>query len=77
MHLWDTGGHEKFRSMMNLYYRDAIGAIICYDIGNAQSFEAVNYWINEMMQNTSFGSGGFMMALVGNKSDLPEQKQKI
>ena len=77
MHLWDTGGHEKFRSMMNLYYRDAIGAIICYDIGNAQSFEAVNYWINEMMQNTSFGSGGFMMALVGNKSDLPQPKHKI
>ena len=30
-----------------------------------------------MMQNTSFGSGGFMMALVGNKSDLPPTKQKI
>ena len=38
MHLWDTGGHEKFRSMMNLYYRDAIGAIVCYDMTDEKSF---------------------------------------
>ena len=40
LHLWDTGGHEKFRSMMNLYYRDAIGAIVCYDITEERSFSA-------------------------------------
>ena len=53
-HLWDTGGHEKFRSMMNLYYRDAIGAIVCYDISEERSFNAAQYWINEMQQNTTF-----------------------
>ena len=71
MHLWDTGGHEKFRSMMNLYYRDAIGAIVCYDMTEERSFNAVNYWVNEMMQKTDFNSGGFTMALVGNKCDMP------
>ena len=63
LHLWDSGGHEKFRSMMNLYYRDAIGAVICYDISEERSFEAAQYWINEMQQNTTFEQGGFMMAL--------------
>ena len=72
LHLWDTGGHEKFRSMMNLYYRDAIGAIVCYDISEERSFNAAQYWINEMQQNTTFEQGGFMMALVGNKCDVPE-----
>ena len=38
MHIWDTGGSEKFRSMINLYYKDAKAAIICYDLGDDKSF---------------------------------------
>ena len=47
--VWDTGGEERFRSMVALYYRDAVGAIIVYDIGNEKSFTETNYWINEMV----------------------------
>ena len=46
MQLWDTSGDERFRSVINLYYREAIGAIITYDIGDERSFNAVNYWVN-------------------------------
>lgn len=53
MHIWDTGGHERFRSMINMYYRDAIGAIICYDIANEASFKSVEYWVTEMKNNTT------------------------
>ena len=38
MHIWDTGGSEKFRSMINLYYKDAKAAIVCYDLGDDKSF---------------------------------------
>ena len=58
-------------------YRDAVGAIICYDMTEERSFNAVNYWVNEMMQNTTFNDGGFMMALVGNKCDLPIESIRI
>ncbi len=34
LHIWDTGGSDKFRSMVKMYYRDAVGAIICYDVTN-------------------------------------------
>ena len=54
LHIWDTGGSEKFRSMINLYYRDAVGAIICYDLTDERSFNAVQYWVNEMIQNTTY-----------------------
>ena len=74
LHLWDTGGDERFRSVLKLYYRDAIGAIVCYDMGNSESFNAVKYWIDEIRENTSFEQGGFAMALVGNKCDLPIDK---
>ena len=41
LHIWDTGGSEKFRSMISLYYRDAVGAIICYDVTDDRTFAAV------------------------------------
>lgn len=47
--IWDTGGHEKFRAMVKLYYRDAVGAIICYDVSDERSYESVQFWIDEMM----------------------------
>lgn len=38
LHIWDTGGSEKFRAMVNLYYKEAAAAIICYDISDEKSF---------------------------------------
>ena len=32
IHLWDTGGAERFRAMAPLYYRDAVGALLVYDL---------------------------------------------
>ena len=48
MHIWDTGGSERFRTMVSLYYRDAQAAIIFYDVTNESSLESVNYWIEQM-----------------------------
>ena len=45
LHIWDTGGSERFRTMVSLYYRDAAAAIICYDVTDDISFESVSYWI--------------------------------
>lgn len=38
LHIWDTGGSERFRTMVSLYYRDAAAALICYDITEENSF---------------------------------------
>ncbi len=56
--------------MVKMYYRDAVGAIICYDVTNEQSFESVQYWVNEMIENTNYSDGGFVLALAGNKCDV-------
>jgi small GTP-binding protein len=77
MHIWDTGGSEKFRSMISLYYKDAAAAIICYDVSDEKSFNSVHYWINEMHNNNNNDSENFVMALAGNKSDLDPAQKKI
>mmetsp|Transcript_19274 Transcript_19274/g.18417 ORF Transcript_19274/g.18417 Transcript_19274/m.18417 type:complete len:186 (-) Transcript_19274:27-584(-) len=77
MHIWDTGGSEKFRSMISLYYKDAAAAIICYDLGEEKTFKSGHYWINEMLNNNNSESDNFVMALAGNKADLDPAQKKI
>eukprot|EP00920_Eleutheroschizon_duboscqi_P043747 GHVT01104355.1.p1 GENE.GHVT01104355.1~~GHVT01104355.1.p1 ORF type:complete len:224 (-),score=36.92 GHVT01104355.1:112-783(-) len=71
LHIWDTGGQERFRAMASLYYRDAAAAIIVYDSTDAASYSAVNYWINELRDK---GPPNCVIAVAANKSDVPEGK---
>ena len=35
--IWDTAGSEAFKSISNLYFRDADVAVFCYSVDNRQS----------------------------------------
>ncbi len=39
IHIWDTGGEERYRSMTPMYYRDADAAVLVYDVKNHHSYE--------------------------------------
>lgn len=39
--IWDTAGQERFHALGPIYYRDANGAILVYDITDKDSFEKV------------------------------------
>ncbi|VWU48603.1 ras-related protein Rab-5B, putative [Hepatocystis sp. ex Piliocolobus tephrosceles] len=70
LHIWDTGGQEKFRSLAPLYYRDAYGAIVVYDSNNVETFNSLKYWINEIK---SKGPRNCYIMVVANKKDLPQK----
>ena len=70
--LWDVSGQDKFRSIANMYFRDADAALILYDITNRKSFEAVQSWINELHEKAPTN---ITIIVVGNKSDLQDQIQ--
>ena len=36
--IWDTAGHERFRALAPIYYRNAEAAIIVYDVTSKDSF---------------------------------------
>lgn len=61
--------------MVSLYYRDAQAALICYDVTNGDSMDSVHYWIDQMKKNTNQDT--FTMALVGNKIDALDEKQRM
>ncbi|KAG8549057.1 hypothetical protein GDO81_022923 [Engystomops pustulosus] len=70
--VWDTAGQERFRNITQSYYRSAQGAIIAYDITRRQTFESVPHWIHEVEK---YGAANLMLMLIGNKSDLVENRQ--
>lgn len=54
--------------MTKAYYKDAVGALLVYDISNKLSFEsAKNKWLNEIRE---FCHEQVAVMLIGNKSDL-------
>ena len=75
LHIWDTGGQERFRAMANLYYKEAAAAILTYDITNEETLGNLSYWIEEL--RTKADTSNILLCLAGNKSDVPESERKI
>jgi small GTP-binding protein len=70
--IWDTAGQENFRSITRAYYKNSACALVVYDISSRDSFNNVSTWIEDC-KNQSPKS--IHMILVGNKSDLADQRQ--
>ena len=64
--LWDTAGQEKFNALTPIYYRDAKGAILVYDITTNETFDRVQKWAEELK---AFNKDT-VIAIAGNKVDL-------
>lgn len=71
--IWDTGGQERFRALLQLYYRDANAALITYDVSNDRTLESCEYWVNEL-RNTEENC---ILCLVGNKCDIPSPERRV
>jgi Ras-related protein Rab-5C len=69
--IWDTAGQERYRSLAPMYYRGAAAAIIVFDLTDAKSFDGAKSWAEELKKQ---GNQDIVLALVGNKKDLPNRK---
>ena len=67
LNIWDTAGQERFRALSPIYYRDAHGALLVYDITDNSSFDRVKNWVKELKKMLGTNVA---IAIVGNKIDL-------
>jgi small GTP-binding protein len=72
LQIWDTAGQERFRAISKQYFRNAVGAILVFDIANLESFEALTGWLNDLHTNCLPNA---CILLVGNKADLNAERQ--
>ena len=57
---------------MPLYYKGKNGIVVVYDITNRQSFDDINFWLNEIKEKANKNT---VLLLVGNKCDLEDERK--
>ena len=67
LQVWDTAGQERFRSVTSAYYRGAMGAIVCYDSLDENSFRNSEQWMTEFQTKARNDAP---MVLAATKKDL-------
>merc|ERR1711973_374073 len=71
--IWDTAGQERFHALGPIYYRDAQGAVLVYDITDEDSFQKVKVWVKELRRMVG---SDISLVIAGNKVDL-ERKRNV
>ena len=67
MAIWDTAGQERYHALQGTYYRDSHGALIVYDITDADSFKKVKMWHSELSKYLADAP----IVVAANKCDMP------
>ncbi|TMW61083.1 hypothetical protein Poli38472_014544 [Pythium oligandrum] len=70
--LWDTAGQERFHALGPIYYRDADGALLVYDITDDESFKKVRTWVKELRRIVG---DDIDISIAGNKVDLQRNRK--
>ena len=71
LQIWDTAGQERFRNVTKNYFHASQGFVLAYDINNKDSFEKMQYWVEEIQSNAD---EKIKCILVGTKCDLDSRE---
>ena len=70
--LWDTAGQERYKNVVKQYYNGANGVLLIYDVCCRESFERIDFWLNELKEKNKIDE--LYIILVGNKIDLEDKR---
>ena len=71
LQIWDTAGQERFRNVTKNYFHTSQGFVLAYDINNKESFEKVQFWVNEIRTNAD---EKIKCILIGTKCDMDKRE---
>ena len=75
MQIWDTAGQEKTNSIISNYYRSAEVAIFVYSINDIKSYNSIQEWFKELINENNEENNNVKKVLLGNKLDLEKERQ--
>lgn len=74
LQLWDIAGQERFGNMTRVYYKEAVGAFIVFDVTRSATFDAVLKWKNDLDSKVHLPDGTRVPCiLLANKCDMPKE----
>ena len=68
LHIVDTAGQERFRSVSRTYYRNAHVILLSFDLSSMNSLENTRFWFQEATQENQ--DHVYYVFLVGCKRDI-------
>ena len=71
LHLWDTAGQEKYKSMTKSLFLKAQGIIALFDVTNESSFINLKNWLTLIEEECN---PDMPIIIVGNKIDLVNKR---
>ena len=71
--IWDTAGAERYRALNSVYYHNAMGGLLVFDLTSRQSFESLDGWVEEFL---GLAQPGAILVIIGNKLDLLDSNEQ-
>ncbi|KAH8410978.1 hypothetical protein KR222_004518, partial [Zaprionus bogoriensis] len=74
LQLWDIAGQERFGNMTRVYYKEAVGAFIVFDVTRSGTFDCVSKWKEDLDSKVQLPDGSpIPCILLANKCDQDKQ----
>ncbi|XP_061169027.1 ras-related protein Rab-32-like isoform X3 [Saccostrea cucullata] len=74
LQLWDIAGQERFGNMTRVYYKEAVGCFIVFDVTRASTFDAVVKWKSDLDSKVQLADGSPVpCVLLANKCDQAKE----
>ena len=67
---YDTAGQEQFNALNTMYYQNAVGALIVYDVTIFETFEKVKEWVKTLEESVG---NDITLVIAGNKYHLADK----
>jgi len=73
LQFWDIAGQERYGHLTPMYYREAVGAFVVYDVTAKWTLDHVPNWKSSLDEYLSSEDYQLPVVLIGNKCDKPHE----